>query len=157
MNIYQKITYRCPLHPTERLHSAFIPAYSKPPSLNSGLSSSLSSSSSSHMNNNQPHNTIMSRRETDEDDRAGSSLPPQPHQLLDHEKRFTPYYTTHEAAKGFPGHATAYLSSSLKYPPEQYPQPRNFYPASDPIVECRKEVFSYPLISFSFFALLSYR
>ena len=72
--------------------------------------------------------------------RPPTSLPPQPSQLLDNHMNFTPYYMTDEEARGFPDHATSYLSNNLRHPAEYFAGPRNRFPGSDPIMDARQEV-----------------
>ena len=70
-----------------------------------------------------------------------SVLPPQPNQVLGHNHKFTPYYLTEEEANRLGGQSsTPYLSNNLKHPAEEFPQPRNRFPGSDPIMDARGEV-----------------
>ena len=99
--------------------------------------------------------TIMAdRQDPNRPQRPPTSLPPQPSQLIDNNLNFTPYYMTDEEARRFPGHATPYLSNSLRHPPEEFPSPRNKFPGSDPIMDARKEVCGILLVSFSVVRML---
>ena len=70
-----------------------------------------------------------------------TSLPPQPYQLINEDHTFTPYYPTPTAAQRFaPQHVTPHLSSGLRHPAENFPEPRNLFPGSDPIMDAREEV-----------------
>ncbi|KAL9072140.1 MAG: hypothetical protein Q9161_003761 [Pseudevernia consocians] len=83
----------------------------------------------------------MSDQDPNHPNRPPHTFPDQPSQLLDANYHFTPYYVPNAEASRFPGHATPHLSHNLNHPAQYFPEPRNQFPGTDPIMDVRKEVY----------------
>ena len=49
-------------------------------------------------------------------------------------------YIPSNIAHQFHGHATPHLGNNLRHPPENFPEPRNPFPGTDPIMDTRRKV-----------------